>query len=174
MTDKLKILALFEDIDPAAHSMDALHDLGVEHDEIEVISGSPVKPEMFARPHPHSNVPRFAFVGAVFGALVGVFLAFVTPRLYKIYVGGKPLSPGAPSIVVIFEMIMLLMLIFTFLGVFIESFLPSYEEKEYVPEISDGDIAILVDIDAEKQSELETAMKNAGAKMVRIAERQQP
>ena len=174
MTDRLKILALFEDIDPAADSMDALHDLGVSQEEIEVISGSPIKPEMLGRPHPHSRVPQFALGGAVLGAFVGALLAFVTPRLYKVYVGGKPLSPGAPSVVVIFEMIMLLMLIATFLGVFLESVFPSYEKKEYVPEISAGDIAVVIDIAPDKQAALEAAMKKAGAKMVRVAERQQP
>ena len=174
MTEKLRILALFEDIDPAANSMDALHELGFSDDEIEVISGSPIKPEMLGRHHPHSNVPRFAFGGAIFGALLGGFLAFVTPRMYPIIVGGKPLSPGAPSTVVIFELLMLLMLISTFIGVFLESTFPDYTKKEYVPEISDGDIAVLVDIEPERQSVLENAMKNAGAKMVRVAERQQP
>jgi len=174
MTDKLKILALFEDIDPAAHSMDALDELGIKQKNVEVISGSPIKPEMLGRPHPYSNVPKFALGGAIAGAVLGIFLAFVTPRLYVIIVGGKPISPGAPSIVVIFEMIMLLMLIATFLGVFLESTFPSYEKKEYVPELSDGDIAIVVEIDPDKHTALETAMKNAGAKLVRIAERQQP
>lgn len=174
MTEKRKFLALFEDIDPAADSMDALQRLGVDRDEIEVISGSPIKPEMLGRPHPPSNVPKFALGGAVAGLILGLFLAFVTPRLYVLYVGGKPLSPGAPSTVVLFEMIMLLMLISTFLGVFLESMFPSYDKKEYVSEISDGDIAILIDIDEQKQNELETAMKNAGAKIVREAERTQP
>jgi len=173
MTEKLKILALFEDIDPAAHSMDALHDLGIGHEEVEVITGSPIKPEMMGRHHPHSKVPLFAFVGSVGGLFIGILLAFVTPRLYPLNVGGKGLSPGAPSIVVIFEMIMLFMLISTFLGVIFESMFPDYTKKEYHPEISDGHIAVLIDIEPDQQSALEDAMKNAGAKTVRVAERQQ-
>ena len=65
------------------------------------------------------------------------------------------------------------MLIFTFVGVFLESVFPDYTHKEYHHEISDGDIALLIDIDPDQQSALETAMHKAGAKTVRVAERQQ-
>lgn len=173
MTEKLKILALFEEIDPAADSMDALHEMGIGHEDVDVISGSPIRPEMLGRHHPHSRVPLFAFGGSAFGMFIGILLAFLTPRLYPLNVGNKPLSPGAPSIVVMFEMTMLFMLIFTFLGVFLESMFPDYSKKEYLPELSDGDIALLVEIAPEQQIALEKAMKNSGAKLVRIAEKEQ-
>ena len=173
MSEKTRLLALFKDIDPAANGTDALHALGVSDHEVEVVTGSPINPEMLGRHHPHTNVPRFALAGSILGLLVGLFLAFVTPRLYRLDVGGKPLSPGAPSIVVIFEMIMLLMLIFTFLGVFFESVYPSYEKKEYVPEISDGDIAFIFDCEADKVSRFEEELMKAGANSVKVIERQQ-
>jgi hypothetical protein len=153
--------------------MDALHELGISGDEIEIITGSPVRPEMMGRHHPHSKVPLFALGGSIFGMGIGFLLAFVTPRLYPLNVGGKGLSPGGPSIILMFEMIMLFMLIFTFVGVFLESVFPDYTKKEYHPEISDGDIAIVIDIDPDQQSALEDAMKNAGAKTVRVAEREE-
>lgn len=173
MTEKIKMLALFDDIEPAAAGTDTLHNLGLSNHDFEVITGSPINPEMLGRHHAHTNVPRFALGGAIFGLFVGILLAFITPRLYKLNVGGKPLSPGAPSIVVLFEMIMLMMLIFTFLGVFLESVFPSYEKKEYVPEISDGDIAFIFDCSTEDQAEFEKALTEAGANKVRLIERQQ-
>ncbi|MEJ2511513.1 MAG: DUF3341 domain-containing protein [Anaerolineales bacterium] len=148
MTEQIKLLALFSEIDPAAHAIDALTDLGIDH-------GSTLG-------------------GAIFGGLVGIFLGKITPNLYKVYVGGKLLAPGAPTAVVLFEMIMLFMLIATFLGVFLESVLPSYEKKEYTPELSAGDIAIIIDCAADQQANIEKALTNAGAKMVRNAERQLP
>jgi hypothetical protein len=170
MTDKIKLLALFSDIDPAAAGTDVLANHGIEDHDVEVITGSPLNPEMLGRHHPKTNVPRFALGGAVLGLFVGLFLAFVTPRLYPLNVGGKPLSPGAPSVVVLFEMIMLLMLISTFVGVFLESVYPSYTKKPYLPEISDGDIAFLFDVDPDQRSSIENALLSAGASTVRLAE----
>jgi hypothetical protein len=167
MTEKIKVLALFDDIEPAAKGTDALKILGIEDHDTEVITGSPINPEMLGRHHPHTNVPRWALAGSVSGLALGLFLAFVTPRLYRLNVGGKPISPGAPSIVVVFEMIMLLMLIFTFLGVFFESVYPSYEKKEYISEISDGDIAFIFEIEQEQISKFENSLLQAGAKIVR-------
>lgn len=174
MSEKIKLLALFENVDLAADGVDVLQDNEISENDLQVITGAPINPAMLGRHHAHTNVPKIAFGGAVLGGLIGFFLAFVTPRLYKVYVGGKPLSPGAPSVVVLFEMIMLFMLIATFLGVFFESRFPSYEKKEYVPEISDGQIAFVFEVDPSKQTSIEQALQNAGAASVRIAERQQP
>lgn len=174
MAEKIKLLALFEDIEKAASGIDALEDLGVTEHDIEVITGAPIQPGMLGRRHFHTRVPKFALVGSILGAGIGFFLAFVSPRLYKVYVGGKPLSPGAPSIVVMFEMIMLLMLISTFLGVFYESVFPNYDKKEYVPEISDGQIAMIFDADQDAQGHIEQTLSKAGAASVRNAEREQP
>lgn len=174
MSEKIKLLALFETVDQAADGVDALENLGVSEHDLEVITGAPINPAMLGRHHAYTRVPKFALGGAVLGGFVGFFLAFISPRLYKIYVGGKPLSPGAPSIVVMFEMIMLFMLISTFLGVFFESVFPNYEKKEYVPEISDGHIALLFHCESDKQQNFEQALSTAGADSVRIAERQQP
>ena len=100
-------------------------------------------------------------------------MAFITTNMYPIYVGGKPLAPVAPSIVVVFEMIMLGMLIATFLGVFLDSRFPSYSPKEYIPEISDGSIALLFTCPDGEQEAFVSAMRSLGAEKVEPAEAQQ-
>ena len=174
MSETIKLLALFGEIDPAADAVDSLEELGINSDSIDVVTGSPINPMMLGRHHVESRVPKFAFGGAIAGAALGIFLSQISPKLYKVYVGGKPLAPGAPTAVVIFEMTMLLMLISTFIGVFLESGFPVLEKKEYVPEISDGDIAIFFDCLLDQQSEVEKALTQRGAKLVRPAERQHP
>jgi hypothetical protein len=99
-----------------------------------------------------------------------LFLAVGTPMLYPISVGGQPLLPVPPSIVVVFEMTMLGMLIATFLGVFLDSYFPSYTPKEYVPEISDGKIAVLFACPVEAVSKFSQAMSAMGAESVKPAE----
>jgi hypothetical protein len=170
MSEKIKLLALYKDIETAASGTDTLENLGIHSDKIEVITGSPINPEMLGRHHAHTNVPKFALAGSIAGLGIGILLAFVTPRLYKLDVGGKPLSPGAPSVVVIFEMIMLLMLIFTFIGVFFESNYPSFKKKEYVPEISDGDIVFIFECSPDEQAAISKALSQDGADSVRQIE----
>ena len=68
---------------------------------------------------------------------------------------------------------MLGMLILTFIGVFLESVYPDFSSKEYVPEISDGKLAVLFAVPIEEQAKFEGAMKTLGAESVRIAERRE-
>jgi len=173
MDENKTLLALFEDIDPAAQAVDRLRDLGVPDENLNVISGIPVTEAMLGRPRQWSNVPRLALGGSVGGILIGLFLAFGTPNLYPIHVGGQAIVPGAPSIVVIFELTMLGMLVSTFVGVFLDSTFPSYKPKEYTPEISDGKIAILFRCPAEKETKFVEAMKLLGAEKVEPAEARQ-
>ncbi len=172
MTDKNLLLAIFEDIDPAAHAVDALRGLGIHDEQVTVISGTPITEAMLGRKHQWSNVTRFSLGGAIIGFASGCFLAFATPNMYPIIVGGQPLVPVPPSIVVLFEMTMLVMLISTFLGVFLDSRYPSYTPKEYVPEISDGRIALLLDCPGDMEATITKAMTEAGAESVKRAEAQ--
>jgi hypothetical protein len=172
MTDKNMLLALFPDLDPAARGIEKLRELGLTDEHMNVISGIPVTEAMLGRPQQPSNVPRLAGAGAVGGFLVGCFFAFATPVGYPLNVGGQPIIPGPPSVVVIFEMTMLGMLVSTFLGVFLDSRFPSYAPKEYVAEVSDGKIAILIECAPEMETKIESAMTALGAESVKHAEAQ--
>jgi hypothetical protein len=170
MTEKNTLLALFQDIDPAAHAIDKLRALGIDNEHVNVISGIPITEAMLGRPHQWTNVPRLAMGGAVGGLLVGIFFAFGTPALYPIYVGGQPLFPVPPSIVIMFETIMLGIMLSTFLGVFLDARFPSYSPKTYVPEISDGYIALLIECPREQEEEVKKALTEVGAASVKYAE----
>lgn len=170
MTEKNLLLAIFEDIDPAAQAVDKLRALGIQDEQVTVISGTPITEAMLGRKPKWSNVNRFAGGGALVGFAVGCFLAFGTPQMYPITVGGQPLIPIPPSIVVLFEATMLVMLISTFLGVFLDSRFPNYTPTEYVPEISDGRIALLIECAADLEKIVETAMNELGAESVKRAQ----
>ena len=172
MTEKTMLLALFPDIDPAAQAVQKLRDMGVRDDHVNVISGIPVTEAMLGRPKQTSNVPKLSAGGAVAGMLLGCFLAFWAPSSYPLNVGGQAIIPGPPTVVVLFEMTMLGMLVSTFLGVFLDSRFPSYEPKEYVPEISDGKIALLIECLPEEENQIEAEMTRLGAESVKHAEAQ--
>jgi hypothetical protein len=172
MTEEKSILAIFSDIDPAADAIDQLRLMGVHDDCMNVISGVPVTEAMLGRPSQVSNVSRLALGGAAAGFILGVFLGFITPNMYTIQVGGQPFAPVPPAIIVIFEMTMLGMLLSTFLGVFLDSYFPSYRRMKYVPEISDGKIAILIECPQPDEEKVTDVLKQLGAESVQYTEAQ--
>ena len=172
MTEEKSILAVFSDIDPAADAIEQLRLMGVHDDCMNVISGIPVTEAMLGRPHQWTNVPRLAGGGAAAGFMLGVFLSVIAPNMYTIKVGGQPFAPVPPAVIVIFEMTMLGMLLSTFLGVFLDSTFPSYRPMKYVPEISDGKIAILIECPPPDEEKVTDVLKKLGAESVQYTEAQ--
>ena len=171
MSEQKTFLALFADIDPAADAIDQLREHGLQDDDMNVISGIPVSERILGRPHIWSNVPRLAIGGSVLGMAFGLFLAGGITHLYPLQVDGQALFAGAKTVILVFEMTMLGMLASTFIGVFLDSSFPSYRPKEYIPEISDGKIAILYNISEDKQSEIKKVLQSLGAESITPAER---
>ena len=172
VAETISLLAVFPDLEPAADGIDKLRSLGLSHDQMNVISGVPVTEAMLGRPRQWSNIPRLALGGAIGGFLVGLFLV-LTPLLYFVPVGGQPIIPGPPSVVLLFELTMLGLLISTFLGVFLDSTFPSYRPMQYVPEISDGKFAVFFNCPENGRERFAEAMREAGAESVREAEARQ-
>lgn len=168
------ILAVFPDLEPAADAIEHLRSIGVHDDCMNIISGVPVTEAMLGRPHQWTNVPRIALGGAILGFLGGAFLMFLAPYLYPypIQVSSQYPVPGPPTVVVLFELTMLGMLLSTFLGVFLDSFFPNYRPMKYVPEVSDGKIAILVECSHVEETKVTDALKKLGAESVKPAEAQ--
>lgn len=57
------LLAVFEDLDPAASAIEKLHEMGVGDENINVISGVPVAHKILGRPHPWTNVSKLSMGG---------------------------------------------------------------------------------------------------------------
>jgi hypothetical protein len=170
---EVTLLAVFNDIDPAADAIEKLHEAGIEDENINVISGVPVTHRMLGRPHPWTNVSRLSMGGAVIGFFVGLFLNFGTPNLYTVLVGGQYVTPVPPGLIITFEMTMLFALLATFLGVFLDSYFPNYRPMEYVPEISDGKIAVFSKCSDDDQKKITDVLEKLGAESIKTAEAQQ-
>jgi hypothetical protein len=74
------------------------------------------------------------------------------------------------GIIITFEMTMLGLMGFAFIGMFVDSGFPSYTPKQYTPEISDGRIAVLFSCPKDEQDKFVDALKEAGAESVEPAE----
>jgi len=167
------LLAVFNDIDPAATAVEKLYEMGISDENINVISGVPLSHKILGRPHPWTNVSKLSLGGAIAGFLFGLFLNWGTPFIYGIAVGGQYLFPIPPGIIVVFEMTMLFSLLATFLGVFLDSYFPNYRPLEYVAEVSDGAIAVFFKCSENDKKKFTDAMRTLGAEKVEPAEAQQ-
>lgn len=173
MSGSKTLLAVFEDIEPAANGIEKLHELGVHDDDMNVISGIPVRPSILERPSPVTRVSTIGLAGAILGLLLGVFLVWGTPYLFPLGVGGQPIYPVPQLFIIVFEMTMLGLMGFSFLGMFVDSGFPSYTPKEYVPEISGGKIGVLFHIAGDDEDRFVEALKKVGAESVSPAEARQ-
>lgn len=173
MSKSITLLAMFEDIDPASEGVEKLKELGLNDDQMNVVSGIPVKNTILGRPSAITYVSRIGMFGALLGMALGIFLIYGIPYLYPLLVGGQPIFPVPQGIIITFEMIMLGLMGFSFIGMFIDSGFPSYTPKEYVPEISDGKIAILFSCPDDDQKKFVDALTKLGAESVSLAEARQ-
>jgi len=173
MAETRTYLAVFEDIEPAANGIEKLHDLGVTDDQMNVISGIPVRPSILERPSAVTRVATIGFIGALLGMAFGIFLVWGTPFLFPLLVGGQPIYPVPQVLIITFEMTMLGLMLFSFIGMFVDSGFPSYTPKEYIPEISDGRIGVLYSVPTDDENKVAEALKKAGAQSVGPAEARQ-
>ncbi len=171
MPEQKTYLALFSTIDQAAEGIAHLHEHGIGDNQIQVISGFPLGHRILGRPKPKSYVTWFALAGVLTGWGVATFMAAGMPNLYPLKVGRQGLVNGAPTVVMLFEMMILFMLAFTFIGFLLSSNLPSYIPMIYVPDISDGKIAVVYDVPEEEEGAIKDGLAGLGASSVGQAER---
>jgi len=175
MEKNVRMILFKEDqIELATEAIETLHHQGISEKEISIISGVPFSEKILGRPAAWTNVPIIGIGGALVGLVVASLFNFLTPHLYKMTVGGMPLTPIPTSIVVTFELTMLGLLISTLLGVIIEMISPSSGPKGYHPKISDGYIGILFTCPITTDEKTCLELQNLGGLIVDPAEVKQP
>jgi hypothetical protein len=166
MSEAITLLAMFEDLEPASEGVEKLQQLGVNDDDMNIISGIPIKHTILGRPSAITYVSRIAMFGAILGMFLGLFFIYGIPYFYPLLVGGQAIYPVPQGIIITFEMTMLGLMGFGFIGLFVDSGFPSYTPKEYTPEVSDGKIALLFSCPVNEQEKFIDALKNIGAETV--------
>jgi len=170
MAEATTLLAMFEDFEPASRGVEKLQELGVSDDDMNVISGVPIKNTILGRPPAITYVSRIGLFGSILGMFLGIFFIYGIPYLYPLLVGGQPIFPIPQGFIITFEMTMLGLMGFSFIGMFIDSGFPSYTPKEYTPEVSDGKIAVLFSCPTSEQEKFIDALKEAGAESIEPVE----
>lgn len=171
---ELLLLGLFHEATPTADTIDELRKLGVPDEEITVMSGIPYQPEMLGRRYTYERLIPTALIGALGGFLTGIFLTVGTPLLYSISVGGQPIVPIPPSLIILFELTMLGTMLATFAGILAESRFPTMGREAYDLRITEGHIGLLLRIDERLADQAEDILKAHSAHHLQRLETHQP
>jgi hypothetical protein len=130
--------------------------------DIDVISAEPLH-DVGERISGKSRLPVFVIAGAVVGASAGWALAAVTARLYPLNTGGMPIVSRLPAGIVTYEAMMLLAILFAFVGMLLEARLVRKLPKDY-PEhagaLIDGEFHVVARVaSAEEAEKLQMAVE---------------
>ena len=163
------ILALFEEIEPAASALNRLRgEGGTASQDLMVLSSVPFPEGVLEADKSPIRLPLITVIFAFVGIAFGILLAGGTAQLYLIPGGGKPISPAPPIGIIAYEMMMLFALSSAFLAALFEMRLPNWRAKVYDSRISEGLIGVAAHCANEKQAaQAERLCREAGAMDVR-------
>ncbi|MGA9531745.1 MAG: quinol:electron acceptor oxidoreductase subunit ActD [Anaerolineales bacterium] len=157
------LLGLFHEATPTANTIDQLLEVGIPDNRITVMSGVPYQQAMLGRKRVYRQLIPTALAGAVVGLLTGLFLTVGTPLLYPILVGGQPIIPIPPSLIILFEFTMLGTMLATFGGLLAESRFPRFGTEVYDHRVTEGHLGILVQSPEEQADEVQRILEANGA-----------
>lgn len=165
----MEVLGLFEDIEGAAAGVEALVTDGFAETEITSLTAGPFPDGVLVRDEGRSFFRWITLLGGLVGAGAGFLLAAGTAWLYPLYTGEKAIISMFPVGIITYEFTMLMAILGTIAGMFVEMGLPRFKQGLYDPGIADGLIGILVRCkDKSAQSRAADILRQAG--VVRIQE----
>ncbi len=172
MEEKTGLIAVFRKPADTADAIDALLDVGVESDQIVVMSGVPYPEGALGRHVEWTRLPYIVLAGALGGMLFGLFLAVITPHLYRLDVGGHPPVGFPPAAIIVFVFTMMATIISTFIGVLWEMNFPEFGPKVYDKRVTDGDLAVLVEFPDDLKDKVRELLELYGGRDIRTPEPQ--
>jgi mono/diheme cytochrome c family protein len=171
----VQVLGLFHEAAPTADTIDHLRAAGVPDGKITILSGIPYRAEILGRSKVRQRLGLLAAMGGAAGLVSALLLVVGTVLLYPLYVGGQPLVPIPPSLIILFELMMLGTMWATFFGLLFSNRLPVLQEQTYDARITEGHIGVLAEVDEMLADRAEQILRDNGAHhMDRVAGAQRP
>ena len=161
------VVGLFTDENVAADALDALKTEGYETNEYEILTGTPYPEGTFGEAEPVHKLYRWPLIGAISGFIIGIVLTTGTQLAYPLVTGGKPILGIPPMLIITYEGTMLGAIIFTVIGIVVESRLPRIFMGAYDTRITEGYIGVTVTADMDRVGKAEDVLKQAGAEEVK-------
>jgi len=171
MADTALVMGSFQDIDPTVEALDRLRELGIPEENISVLSHIPISERVLGRPHRFTWLAAIALISAALGFAIGLFFTGITPNLYVIRVGGQPIVPFPPTLLLLYEFTMLALILGTFTAFLVLNRLPDRRPEPYDPELTTGRIAVVVEAPADRRADVVATLEALGAEDVGEPER---
>jgi hypothetical protein len=171
MTETITLMGLFSDSTETADAIDDLYSLGIPEEDIVVMTGVPYPEQALGRARQWLRLPYIVLAGALAGFLFGVFLSVITPSLYPLSVGGRPIVAGPPAAVIIYVFTMMATIVSTFLGVIWEMGFPSFAQKYYDKLVTSGYLAVLLECLESQEDDVLAIMETHGGHHVHHPEK---
>ncbi|MGH2605939.1 MAG: quinol:electron acceptor oxidoreductase subunit ActD [Anaerolineales bacterium] len=171
MIESRTLIALFDDSTQTAEAIDKLHALGIPDDRATVMTGVPYPERALGRHREWLTLPYIVLGGAAAGLLFGLFLAVITPHLYRLDIGGHPPVGGPPAVVITFVFTMMATIVSTFLGVLWEMNFPLFGPAPYNKQVTDGRLAVLLEFPAALEADVRRILESHHAASVGEPER---
>lgn len=153
------LVALFRDGIHTSEAIDELHGLGVPADRMIVMTGVPYPEGSLGRTREWLTLPYIVLAGAVGGFLLGLFLAVITPHLYRLDVGGHPPVGFPPAAVITYVFTMMATIVSTFLGVLWEMDFPRFGRAPYHKLVTRGQLALLLEFPANLEARVRQVLE---------------
>jgi hypothetical protein len=159
MSDDKLLIGLFDEATSAAEALDELHNLGIPTNKMTILSGVPYPEGALGRHREWLALPYIVLAGAIAGFLVGLFLAVITPHLYRLDVGGHPVVGAAPASVIVFVFTMMATIVSTFLGVVWEMNFPRFGAAPYHHLVTDGYLGLLLEFSTSLEDDVRRVLE---------------
>ena len=172
MQQSNKLMALFKESTDTSEAIDALYESGLDDSQIVVITGVPYPEGALGRQSEWLRLPYIVAAGAFGGMIFGLFLAVITPHLYRLDVGGHPPVGFAPAAVIVFVFTMMATIVATFLGVLWEMDFPEFGPKYYHKKVTDGHLALMVDFQPNMEDKVFQVLEEHGGQNIHRPEQQ--
>ncbi len=147
----MEILGVFNNLEKAAEAVDVLLASGIDNAQITSLSSVPYPAGVLVGPLKKTRFHLGTLAFGAIGALTGFALAAGTAWLYPLQTGDKPIISSFPVGIVTYELMMLMAIIGTLVGMCYEMGLPDFDAHAYASEIGDGAIGILVTVESDRQ-----------------------
>ena len=165
------VMSSFLEIDPTVAALQQLRGLGIPDSDMTVRSSVPYSAEILGRPHAKNNLSVISLVAALAGLGAGIFFTIITPYLYIIRVGGQPIVPVPPTVLLLYEFIMLALILGTFGGFLALNHFPDSTPQHYDPKLTDGRINVLVYSPEDKKGDVVAILEAHGGEVIQDPER---
>jgi hypothetical protein len=161
------VLAAYRHVDAAVDAIHKMKELGMKN--VTVYTPIPNHEIADALGEPISPVRLWTLIGGLTGCFTGFAMTLWMSYDYPVVVGGKPLGSVLPYVVIAFELTILFGALSTIAGLIVHAYTGTKRRPApYDPRFSDDHIGVFVPCSAERQTQVEHALKASGAVDVKV------